>query len=283
MNLDKLQAFRIPDAVQTYTWRDSSLYALGLGYGADPVDEPDLRYVLETDQQTVPSMSAILAYPGFWFADPSLAIDWVRLLNGQVAFTIHRSLPPEGTVKSTSRVVAVDDKGKDKGAAVFLEKEVTDPDGVPYATIRQAVFLRGDGGHGGFGVPPETPPAVTGDAPDHALELDVARNAALIYRLSGDLNPVHSHPAIARQAGFREPIVHGMCSLGMACRAALRLLCDNQPQRLKSMSIRFASPVYPGERLRFEFFGKGPHFQWRVRVPERNVTVLDRGQLELTR
>lgn len=283
MNLDKLQGFRIPDAVQTYTWRDSSLYALGLGYGADPLGEADLRYVLETDQQSVPSMSAILAYPGFWFADPSLEIDWVRLLNGQVAFTIHRPLPPEGTVKSTSRVVAVDDKGKDKGAAVFLEKVLTDTEEVPYATIRQAVFLRGDGGQGGFGVPPDVPPAVAGDSPDHALELDVARNAALIYRLSGDLNPVHSHPAIARQAGFREPIMHGMCSLGMACRAALRLLCEDTPERLKSMSIRFASPVYPGERLRFEFFGKGPHFQWRVRVPERNVTVLDRGQLELTR
>lgn len=281
MNLEKLQAFRIPEAVQTYSWRDSSLYALGLGYGMDPVDAQDLRYVLETDQQTVPSMAAIVAYPGFWFGDPALEIDWVRLLNGQVAFTIHRPLPPAGTVRSTSRVVAVDDKGKDKGAAVYLEKQVTDEAGVPFATIEQAVFLRGDGGHGGFGVPPETPPAVTGATPDHALELDVARNAALVYRLSGDLNPVHSHPDIAQKAGFREPIMHGMCSLGMACRAALRLLCGNAPGRLKSMSIRFASPVYPGERLRFEFFGAGPRYQWRVRVPERNVTVLDRGQLEV--
>lgn len=281
MNLEKVQAFRIPDAVQSYAWRDSSLYALGLGYGADPVDEADLPYVLETDQKTVPSMAATLAYPGFWMREPELAVDWVRLLNGQVGFTIHRQLPPEGTVRSTSRIVAVDDKGQDKGAAVFTEKQLTDMDGVPYATIQQAVFLRGDGGCGSFGIAPEAPPPVVGDAPDHATEVDVARNAALIYRLSGDLNPVHSHPSIARQAGFREPIVHGMCSLGMACRAALRLLCDGSPERLRSMSVRFASPVYPGERLRFEFFGNASHVRWRVRVPERNVTVLDRGQLEL--
>lgn len=281
MNLQKLQAFRIPDAVQSYTWRDSSLYALGLGYGADPVDEADLAYVLETHQKTVPCMAAVLAYPGFWIKDPELAVDWVRLLNGQVGFTIHRQLPPEGTVKSSSRIVAVDDKGKDKGAAVFTEKQLTDMDGVPYATIQQAVFLRGDGGYGGFGIAPEPPAPVVGEAPDHVMEVDVARNAALIYRLTGDLNPVHSHPAIARQAGFREPIVHGMCSLGMACRVALRMVCENRPEQLRSMSVRFASPVYPGERLRFEFFGSRSHFRWRVRVPERNVTVLDRGELEL--
>jgi acyl dehydratase len=281
MNLEKLQAFRIPDAVQSYTWRDSSLYALGLGYGADPVDEADLAYVLETEQRTVPSMAATLAYPGFWMREPALEVDWVRLLNGQVGFTIHRQLPPEGTVKSASRIIAVDDKGKDKGAAVFTEKQLTGTDGVPYATIQQAVFLRGDGGYGGFGTAPEPPPPVVGDSPDHAVEVDVARNAALIYRLSGDLNPVHSHPAIARQAGFREPIVHGMCSLGMACRVALRLLCSDRPEGLRSMSVRFASVVYPGERLRFEFFGSGPRFRWRVRVPQRNVTVLDRGELEL--
>ncbi len=281
MNIEKLQAFRIPDAVQSYTWRDSSLYALGLGYGADPLDEADLAYVLETDQKTVPSMAAVLAYPGFWMRDPELDVDWVRLLNGQVGFTIHRQLPPEGAVKSTSRVVAVDDKGKDKGAAVFTEKQLTDTDGVPFATIQQAVFLRGDGGCGSFGIAPESPAPVTAETPDHAMEVEVARNAALIYRLSGDLNPVHSHPAVARQAGFRQPIAHGMCSLGMACRAALRLLCDDRPERLRSMSIRFASPVYPGERLRFEFFGNSAHLRWRVRAAQRNVTVLDRGELEL--
>jgi acyl dehydratase len=281
MNLENLQRFRISDAEQTYTWRESSLYALGLGCGSDPLDMAELRYVLETEQLTVPSMSAIVAYPGAWYAERSLGIDWVRLLNGQIAFTIHRPLPPAATVKSTTRIVAVDDKGKEKGAAVFLEKKVTDAAGELHATVRQAVFLRGDGGCGSFGTAPETPPAVTGERPDYALELDVARNAALLYRLSGDLNPVHSHPAVAREAGFQEPIMHGMCSLGMACRAALRLLCEDRPERLKEMSVRFASPVYPGERLRFEFFGQGPRFQWRVRVPARDATVLDRGQMEI--
>ena len=282
MNLEKVKAFRIPDVSHTYTWQDSSLYALGLGYGTDPTDLAELRYVLETDQLAVPSISAIVAYPGAWYRDPALEIDWVRLLNGQCSFTIHRQMPVHGTVKSSTRIVAVDDKGKDKGAALFLEREVTDAEGVPYATMRQAVFLRGDGGSGSFGTPPETPPLVTGQTPDNAIELDVARNAALIYRLNGDYNPVHSDPAVARDAGFKEPFMHGMCSLGMACRAALRVLCDNKPDRLKTMSIRFASVVYPGERLRFEFFGKGPHHQWRVRVPARDVTVLDRGQLEIT-
>lgn len=281
MNLDKIRAFQVPDAEQCYRWQDSSLYALGLGYGSDPLNAADLRYVLETDQQTVPSMSAVLAYPGFWFGTPELGIDALRLLNGQCAFTIHRPLPAQGTVRSSTRIVAVADKGRDKGAALYVEKDIRDGDGLLHATVSQAVFLRGDGGQGGFGVPPQAPALVTGEHPDHALELGVARNAALIYRLTGDHNPVHSHPPIAQQAGFREPILHGMCSLGMACRAAIELLCPQQPERLRSMSVRFASPVYLGDRLRFEFFGQGPEYQWRVRVPARQVTVLDRGQIHI--
>lgn len=281
MNLDKVRNYRIADGEQSYTWRDSILYALGLGYGTDPTDPIDLRYVYEQAQLVVPSMCVTLAYPGFWQQEPELDIDWVKLLNGQYAFTIHRPLPAAGHVKSTTRIVAVDDKGKDKGAALHMEKVLTDTAGIPFATIQQAVFLRGDGGQGGFGTPPEAPPAVPQREPDHVFELDVARNAALIYRLSSDYNPVHSDPVIARDAGFKEPIMHGLCSLGMACRAALRVLCDNRPERLKAMSVRFSSPVYPGERLRFEFYGRGPSWQWRVRVPARNVTVLDRGLLEL--
>jgi acyl dehydratase len=278
MYLEKIKDFKIPTATETFTRRDSMLYALGLGYGSDPLDLKQLPYVYEKNQRAVPSMCVSLAYPGFWQQDPSLGIDWVRLLNGEYFFEAHRQLPPEGTVTLESRLIAIDDKGKDKGAAMYLEKTLSGQDGAPYATIRQSLFLRGDGGVGGFGTPPEPAPVVPDRTPDLVVETPTARSAALLYRLNGDYNPVHSDPDIARQAGFREPILHGLCSFGMGCRAIIDTFCDGDPERLRSMSVRFSSPVYPGETLRFEFYRSGPTVQWRARVAARNVVVLDRGQ-----
>jgi len=281
MNLQNVKAFSIPDGEQFFSRRDAMLYSLGLGYGEDPLDEAQLPYVYEKEQRMVPSFCLAVAYPGLWLRDPSLGIDWSHIFNGEVSFEIHAPIPVEGHVTSKSRVVAVQDKGVEKGATIHSERVLFDASGDRLATIAQTVVLRKDGGQGGFGEAPPVAPAVPDRDPDQVVELKSARNSALLYRLSGDFHPLHADPQIAHAMGLKEPILHGFCSFGMACRAAIEAVCDGDPLRLKAMSGRFVSPVYPGDVLRFEFFVSGKGTQWRARVPARDVTVIDRGQLEV--
>ncbi|MBO9355185.1 3-alpha,7-alpha,12-alpha-trihydroxy-5-beta-cholest-24-enoyl-CoA hydratase [Bordetella petrii] len=281
MNLQNVKTFSIPDGAQSYSRRDSMLYSLGLGYGMDPLDPAQLPYVYEKDQKAVPSLCLALAYPGLWLREPSLGIDWSNIFNGEVRFDIHAPIPPEGSVTSKSRIVAVQDKGKDKGATIHSERMLFDAAGGPLATIAQTVVLRGDGGQGGFGEAPPVAPVVPERKPDRVARIETARNAALVYRLSGDYHPLHADPGTARAMGLKEPILHGFCSFGMACRAAIDALCAGDPGRIKSMSGRFVSPVYPGDVLQFEFFRRDSGIQWRARVPAREIIVIDRGQVEI--
>jgi acyl dehydratase len=286
----KLKAWPFADVEQTYGWKDSALYALGVGYGHDPLDERQLRFVYEDRMQAVPTMPVVLAGPGFWVKDPASGIDWVRVLHGEQSLTLHRPLPVEGTVIGRTEVVGIIDKGRDKGAILHQRRTLREKtSGELLATIEHLTFARGNGGFseiegngppGGDPPPPAKPPAPE-TPPDLVCDLPTMPQSALLYRLCADLNPLHADPAVARSAGFPRPILHGLASYGVAGHAILRSCCDYDPSRLKSIGLRFSGPVYPGETIRTEIWRSGTRVQFRARVLEREVIVLSHGIAEL--
>jgi len=185
---------------------------------------------------------------------------------------------------------AIVDKGKDRGALMLQEREVFDKKtGELLATVDSLSFARGDGGFseagdngpkGGDPAPP-TPPATPETAPDMVCDLPTLPQAALIYRLSGDYNPLHAEPAVAAAAKFPRPILHGLATYGVAGHAILKTCCDYDATRLRSLAVRFSAPVYPGETIRTEIWQNGSRVQYRARVLERDIVVLSHGVAEL--
>lgn len=278
MNLDAISNFRFEAVTHTYSRKDSMLYALGLGYGSEPTDPTQLAFVYEDDLRAVPSMCCVLAHPGMWVRNPDFGIDWLKMLHGEQSFEIHNPLPPEGTVVGSYEIVAVEDKGAGKGAILHQVKKLRDTSsGQLLATVRSVLFMRGDGGCGSFGDVPAASQPLPEQAPSSTCEIATLAQSALIYRLSGDYNPIHADPKAAAKAGFEAPILHGLCTFGVATRALLTTFAKGAPERLKSLSVRFSRPVYPGETIKTEFFGAGSEIRFRSRVVERDLVVLDRG------
>lgn len=282
MDLEAVKALRLDPVEQRYTVKETILYALGVGYGEPATDAAQLTFVYEGGLRAAPSMCVVLAHPGFWMQRPELKIDWLRLLHGEQSFELHRPLPASGHVRAEYEVVAVEDRGAERGAVLHQAKKLYDvASGDLLAEIQGVFILRGDGGCGSFGTPPPQLSRLPDASPDAVCELPTLPQAALIYRLSGDLNPIHVDPAAAARAGFTAPILHGLCTLGVATRAALATLADNDPTRVRRFAVRFSSPVYPGETIRTEFFGAGGDVRFRARAVERDLIVLDRGLVQL--
>lgn len=276
MDLERIRSLSFKGISQSYTARDTILYALGLGYGQDPLDEAELAFVYEEQLKAVPSMCSILCHPGFWARQPEFGIDWVKLLHAEQAFTLHAPMPAAGTLVGDIQVVGVEDKGAEKGAILHQEKRLVTEEGALVATVRTTLYLRANGGQGEFGESVPAAPTLPDRAPDRTVSLITSPRAALIYRLSGDWNPLHADPEVARRAGFDRPILHGLCTFGMACRAILSAYCNEDPERLTSMFVRFSRPVFPGETIIFEFFEEADGLRFRAKVRERDLTVLDR-------
>ena len=279
----KVRHWQSADIRQTYTARDVILYALGVGMAQDPMDRDELRYVVEGDLRVLPSMAAVLAYPGFWIRDnPELGIDPVRLVHGEQSITLHQPLPAAGTVIGRTRVTRVVDKGAGKGALVQSEKRITDAaSGALLATCESVTFCRADGGFsagGGGDAPGDPPQATPTTAPELVLDMQTRPEAALLYRLSGDYNPLHSDPDVATAAGFPRPILHGLATYGAACHGLVKGFCGYDPARLKSISARFSAPAYPGDLIRLECWKLGDEVAFRARVPARDVVVLSHGR-----
>jgi acyl dehydratase len=286
IDVKKLKAWPFKPLLQTYTERDTILYALGVGVGQDPLDRDALRYVYEDGLQVLPTMAVVLGTPGFWAKDPTTGIDWVKLLHGEQSLELHAPLPAAGTVVGHTRVTAIVDKGAGKGALMYSERDIHDQASRQLLAVSRSVsFMRGDGGFAAAGQPSDTGPpprAATPDTPpDQVCELKTRPESALIYRLSGDYNPVHADPAVAKAAGFERPILHGLCSFGVTGHALLKTLCGWNPARLKAMGARFSSPVYPGETLRVEMWRRGEAVQFRTRAVERDVVVLSHGSARI--
>jgi len=281
LDLDAIREWK-PTVEQSYGARDSMLYALGLGYGEDPLDAKELQFVYERDLRAVPTMAMVLAQNRFWLSEPKYGVDAVRLLHAEQSLEIHQPLASEGRVQAAFQVSGVDDKGADRGALLHQTKTLSDAEsGAPLASIRYTLMLRGNGGQGGFGETVEPPPPLPDRAADRTAEIPTARRAALLYRLSGDYNPLHADPAVAGEAGFDRPILHGLCTMGIACRAILANYCDNDPVRLAGLSNRFTQPVFPGETLKFEFFEEAGLVRYRGTAVERGTVVLDRGSARI--
>ena len=278
MNRDKLLAKVFADIHAPYSKRDTMLYALGVGAAQDPLDPRDLRFVFEKELQALPSYSCVLAHPGSWVMEPELEFNWVKLLHAEQHFNLVRPLPAEGAVIGSYRITGLLDKGPDKGALLYLEKSLKLPSGEAIGTVSSTYFLRGDGGCGNWGEVGAELPAVPDSAPDGTLDLPTLPIAGLIYRLSGDYNPLHADPAVARKAGFEKPILHGLCTYGVVCQSLVRAVCDFDATRLRGMGARFTKPVYPGETIRTQWWkGADGQFQFRCLSVERNEVVLDRG------
>jgi acyl dehydratase len=281
---DDIMNWPFEEVEQSYTVKDSTIYALGIGFGQDPMDTRQLPYVFEEMQfQAVPTMAAVLAGPGFWARDPATGIEWKKILHGEQGIVIHKPLPPAATLMARTRVTEVLDKGDGKGALIFTERDLTNKDtGEVHATLTGTAFARGNGGFGGPKGPQPQPHVLPDRAPDQSWDFTTIKQAALLYRLSGDYNPLHADPAVAASAGFKAPILHGLCSLGVAGHAILRCYCDYDATRFKSLKLRFSAPVYPGETLRTEMWKDGNIVSFRTKVVERDVVVLNNGHAEVT-
>lgn len=278
------KAWRSDDVRHTYTTRDTILYALGVGIGADPLDPAQLRFTYEKDLVALPTMAAVLGSAGFWMRDRrELGIDFLKLVHGEQAIVLHEPLPVAATLIGRTRVTRIVDKGEGKGAVLHTEKTLTDEaTGRVVATSEQVLFLRGDGGfskQGGGDEAAPAAPATPDTPPDVVLDRPTRPDAALLYRLSGDINPLHVDPAVAAKAGFPRPILHGLATYGMACHAVVHTLCDDDPTKLKSFRARLTSPVFPGETLRIEAWRlDGGEIAFRAKVVERDLVVLANGR-----
>jgi acyl dehydratase len=278
MDLAALKAHRFEPKRISYGSKDTILYALSVGVGDDPVDPRQLRLTYENGLVALPTMAAVLGHPGGWIANPAFKVNFLKLLHGEQNLTVHRSLPAEGEIEATYRVSAVLDKGMDKGALVYFEKVLTDvKTGEKLCTVASTLFLRADGGCGGFGDAPGPLPAEPVAQPSFFADLKVSPGAALLYRLNGDLNPIHVDPEAAAKAGFERPILHGLCTYGVAGYLVTRAACGHDPSRLRSLGVRFSSPVYPGETIRVEGVRVAGGVHFRALVPNREQVVLSQG------
>lgn len=282
IDYQRLKNWPFPEIEHRYEAKDTILYALGLGLGADPVDAHQLRFVYEDGLKALPTMAAVLAYPGFWAKNPETGIDWKKVLHGEMGFVIHKPLPPSATVVGRTFIEEIIDKGEGKGALLYSRRDVRDNEtGDLLASLSSTSFLRGNGGFGGPSGPTRPVHQLPERAPDLTCDLATLPQAALIYRLSGDYNPLHADPGIAKAAGFPRPILHGLCTFGVAGHALLRSLCDYDPARLKRMEVRFSSPVYPGETIRTEIWREGAgRAAFRCRIVERDVVAINNGLAE---
>lgn len=285
----KLRNWTFPDIAQSYTADDSIRYALALGVGEDPTDERQLKFVNDTTlglPLALPTMAVVLGYPGSWMQSPETGIDFSKIVHGEELLVMHRPLPAAGTVVARHRVVRIVDKGLSRGATITYDKELFDKaTGLHLATVTHTTFARGDGGfsvrEGISDEAPTSPRAIPVRPPDGTCELRTLPQQALMYRMCADRNPLHSQPDVARTAGYSQPILHGLCSYGMAGRALLAFWCDHDPLRLKRLFARFSAPVYPGETLQFDMYREQDGIMFRARVRERDRIVLDCGFAEI--
>jgi acyl dehydratase len=277
-----------PDAVGTrsqperrrWSSKDSLIYALGVGAGAqDPLAE--LEFTTENSQdvtqRALPTMPVVLgagvagAYASIGSFNPAM------LVHGEQSVALARELPVDGELEAVTEVVGVYDKGS--GALVVTETTASlVDDGQPLFTTRSGAFIRGEGGFGGDRGPSSTF-AAPERAPDHEVAYPTRTDQALLYRLSGDRNPLHSDPKFAAMAGFDRPILHGLCTYGFTGRGLLHALCAGDPARFRSMTGRFSSPVFPGETLTVRIWVEGEGSALFQTTGDDGRVVLDAGQV----
>ncbi len=278
----------------SYGDKDVMLYALGIGLGADPMGAEELRFVYESGLKVVPTAATVLAAaggggraarqaaqaaqaseqpPGFRVSQ----LNFLMVVHGEQKVELHRPLPVTGTFTAEGRTIGAFDKGKDKGAVVVNETVWTDEAGEKVATLTGSTFARGDGGFGGPSEGAPEPHPTPTRAPDLSVDIPTRPDQALLYRLNGDRNPLHSDPEVARRAGFPRPILHGLCTYGITCRAVLQAITGYDPDQIKSHQARFSAPVFPGDVITVDLWKDGKEVSFEARVKERGATVIKNG------
>jgi acyl dehydratase len=273
INPDAVGAVADPVEV-SWTSKDCLLYAVGVGAGTE-----ELAFTTENtngvEQQVLPTFAVIVGIGGAAMASIG-SFNFAMLVHGEQGIELHRPIPVEGRIKVTSRVAGIYDKGS--AAVVAMEADAVDAStGEPMFTTSMSAFIRGEGGWGGDrgpsgprNVPPER-------EPDQVTTYTTSKDQALVYRLSGDRNPLHSDPSFAAIGGFDRPILHGLCTYGFTGRALLHALCGSEPARFRAMSGRFSKPVYPGDELTVKMWNTADGEAVYRTETQRGEVVIDSG------
>lgn len=267
---------KLGSVTHSYTQRDVMLYALGVGCGTD-----DLKFTYERELEVLPTFAVIPSFPAMLNLGGALQVNPAMILHGEQGIEVPAPIPTEGTVVTTPTIKAVYDKGK--GAVVVVETESVDAKGNLLFRATSSIFARGEGGFGGDRGPSGPKNVPPDRAPDKSVSFKTLPHQALIYRLSGDMNPLHADPQFAAMGGFDRPILHGLCTYGHAGRAVLAAYCDDDPKRMKKFEVRFSGVVFPGETITTEMWevekGKTIVFQAKT---ERGEPVLSGASAEIT-
>lgn len=257
-----------------HTQRDVMLYALGVGCGTD-----DLQFTYERDLKVLPTFAVIPAFPAMLNLGGAMQVNPMMILHGEQRIELHAPIPPEGTITTTPTIKAMYDKGK--GALVVVETDSVDEKGRLLFRNTSGIFARGEGGFGGERGPSGAKNVAPDRRPDRSVSFETRPDQALLYRLSGDMNPLHADPDFAKMAGFDRPILHGLCTFGFAGRAVLQAYCDNDPARFKSFEVRFSGVVYPGETITTDMWQVGPGQIIVSAKTERGEAVLSSAAAEV--
>ncbi len=266
----------------SYTDRDSLLYNVAIGMGKDPMDAKELQYVCETlGDRVVPTAATVLTRPDRRPANPSTLMskmNFVMMLHGEQRLQVHQPLPPAAETLISNAITGVYDKGEGRGALLTNETKVKLSDGSPLYTVGSTLFFRGDGGFGGSSEGAPVAHTLPEREPDAVCELSQRDDQAMVYALCGDRNPLHRDPGIAAKAGFDKPILHGLCSYGIACHAVLKTMLDYDQTKMTGFDVRFSSPVFPGETHVVEMWRDDNVVSFRTRIKERDVISINNGR-----
>ncbi|MGC5161167.1 MaoC/PaaZ C-terminal domain-containing protein [Rhodococcus sp. DT1] len=269
-----------------WTERDVILYHLGLVAGVDSLDPAELGWVYEKNLKVLPTFAMVAgqgvsagAVTPAGLNLPGIDIDLRKILHGGQSLTVHAPIPASGAATISSRVADVWDKGK--AAVIVLEQSAQDSGGNPLWTTAMQIWARGEGGFGGD-AGPDASNAVPERSPDKVLVSPTSTQQALVYRLSADMNPLHADPAFAKMAGFDRPILHGLASYGIVCKAVVDGLLDGDPTRVRTFSVRFAGSLYPGETIETAVWRDGDTLAVLATCPERDgQPVLTHATMEI--
>lgn len=281
LDYDSLMSTVETDLPFSYTDTESMLYALSIGMGRDPLNTRELPYVYEQGEtmMTVPTLATVLVPEMF---PVGLGWDYSQILHSEQRLRLYRPLPPAADLLVNKRVVDAFDRGPKLGALILLEAEARmASDDTVLFTMGCSIVARGDGGFGGprgKGIPPHRPPR---REPDLSCDIETRTDQPLLYRLTGDRNPLHADPVRARNVGFDRPILHGLCTFGIACKAILQTICDYDYTLIREFDARFSAPVMPGDTITTDMWQDGNVISFTCSVKERDAVVLRNGKCTL--
>jgi len=279
INYDDVMQLKANDLPFSYRDRDTMLYALGIGFGRDPLNEAELPFVYENGLKTVPTLSTVVSWGSAIIG--KTGINYLYVLHGEQRLTVHRPMPVAAEIHADERITGAFDKGE-KGAILLIEKTLRLKEtGEKLCTLTATTVARGDGGFGGPKEGAPEPHALPTRAPDVVQACDTRPDQAFLYALSGDRNPLHRDPKVAKMAGFPRPILHGLCTYGTACRAIISTVCKYDPDRIAGFDARFSAPVFPGEAIVTEIWVDGRVVSFRSKAKERDLVVINNGKCTL--